>query len=287
MKSILVIGGNGFIGKAYLDFMTEARFQCTSYDLPQSILDTLQLQKEVEAHDMVVHFAAMANIVECFDKQDQTFDVNIRGTYNVGRACVMNDKPLIFISTCCVYGNSLDSVEMEYKTSPMASEPYACSKVAGEYILRGMMNLNYMILRIGTVYGPGMREALFTYICLDKVRKGEKIYIDGDGLQTRQLIHINDLIRGISSATVRFPRLPNGRIYNLCGTEKTSALQTMWAAEQVTVKKAIYEHRHQRYGQTMNENISILKAEAELEWIPKIKFMEGMFHTYHNDERFK
>lgn len=287
MKKILVIGGNGFIGGAYMRFMGEAGFNVVSYDLPQSILNFYELLKAILDCDMVIHFAAMANIVECFNMQDETFDVNIRGTYNVGKACVLCDKPLIFISTCCVYGNSLDSIEMEFKTAPMAREPYACSKVAGEYILRGMLGLQYMILRIGTVYGPGMREALFTYICLDRILKGQKIYIDGDGLQTRQLIHIDDLICGIASATVKLPKLENGRIYNLCGIEKTSALQTMQVSEHIVCKRAVWEHREQRYGQTMNESISIHKAESELDWTPKIKFIDGMTHTYYNDPRFK
>lgn len=287
MKKVLVIGGSGFIGSAYSREIENRGFKVINFDLPDhNILDMKDLMFKVRQSDIVIHFAAMANVVECFRQQDETFDVNIRGLYNVAKACCIDYKPLIFISTCCVYGNSLDEVEDEEKTCPKAAEPYAVSKVAGEYILRGMPYLRYTILRIGTVYGPGMREALFTYITLDRILNEEKIFIDGDGSQSRQLIFIDDLVDGICRATEKVEELPNGMVFNLCGIEKTSAIETMRVSEQVVGKQAIYDHREQRYGQTFHENISIERAREFLGWEPTTKFYDGMKYTFKNDPRF-
>lgn len=287
MKKLLVIGGDGFIGSHYT---TKAKgyFEVIGYDLPlKNILNYEQLEEDIKNSDLVIHFAAMANVVECYTELDKTFEVNIKGTYNISKLCAKHKKGLIFISTCCVYGNSLDKIEIEGKTSPQAAEPYACSKIAGEYILRGMPNLNYIILRIGTVYGIGMREALFTYITLNNIKNDKKIYIDGDGHQTRQLIYINDLIDGIILATIKFDGLENRTILNLCGEQKISALETVKISEKIVGKNAIYEHREQRYGQTFEENISIDLAKRVLNWIPKTDFIDGMTYTFNNDKRFK
>jgi nucleoside-diphosphate-sugar epimerase len=289
MKRILCIGGKGFIGSAYCKEIIKHDLDVIPYDLPEcNILDENTLRRKIRQVDIVIHFAAMANVVECLKMQDETFDVNIKGTYEIAKVCSQEYKSLIFISTCCVYGNSIGGgVECEYSTSPQAAEPYACSKVCGEYILRGMPDLKYMILRLGTVYGPGMREALFTYITLDGIRRGKKIYIDGDGTQTRQLIFIDDLIDGICKATKKIDEFPNGQMFNLCGLEKTSALDTLYVSEDIAGKKATWEFREQRYGQTFHENISTQRAYRLLNWFPRTTFREGMKYTYENDQRFR
>jgi nucleoside-diphosphate-sugar epimerase len=143
MKKVLCIGGNGFIGSAYGCELSRHQFEVINYDLPEySILDEKKLFNMIRQVDIVIHFAAMADITVCIKKLDETFETNVRGTYNVAKLCAQEYKPLIFISTCCVYGNSLDDLETEDYTAPKAAEPYACSKVAGEYILRGCRTLN-------------------------------------------------------------------------------------------------------------------------------------------------
>jgi len=282
---ILLTGSKGFIGTALKAELIKNGYEVKDYDLPNGdILDELTLEIAIQYCDLIIHSAAMADITICHKKQDDTFCVNIRGTYNVAKLCAKHKKKMVFISTCCVYGNSFDDIEREYVTALNAREPYAVSKVAGEFIIRGMPNLEFEILRIGTVYGVGMREALFTYICLDYILRDITILIDGDGKQVRQLIYIEDLIHGIVAAVDRFKA---GSIYNLCGTQKVSAIQTMETAEDIIGKRAKYEYREQRYGQTFNENISIEKARAELCWIPGTNFYDGMKYTFDNDKRFK
>lgn len=284
---ILVTGGRGFIASHYIKWIEARGDECIIYDLPEyDILDEHSLVMKIKECDMVIHFAAMADITVCIKEQDKNFDVNVKGTYLIGKYCAELKKKMIFISTCCVYGNSMDESEVEWKTAPMASEPYAVSKVAGEYILRGIPDLEYVFIRVGTVHGEGAREALFSTKALVRVAEGKKIFIDGDGLQSRQLIYIDDLIEGIGRATEYFDEIQPA-IINLCGVEKISAMDTMRVAEKVTGKKAIFEHREQRYGQTFKENISTQNAFKLLNWSPKMSFENGMKKAWLNDPRYK
>ena len=140
-------------------------------------------------------------------------------------------------------------------------------------------------MRPGTVYGPGMREALFNFIALDRCRRGEKIYIDGDGKQTRQYIYIDDLVRGFRLVTERFADF-QGEIFNFCGQLPISVNEVIKTVEQITGRSAVVEHRPDRYGQTLNESISCMKANQKLGWLAETQFKDGMKKTFESDPRF-
>lgn len=276
---ILLTGDKGFIGKALKKYLQLKGIEVIGYDLPENdILDELNLMSYVQKVDLVIHNAAVADLNDTFKNMNKTFDVNIRGTYNVAGACAAFKKKLVFISTCCVYGDASE-IELEESTVPKTIEPYACSKMAGEYITRGMPELEYVILRIGTVYGVGMRKELFNYIALDCVENEKKMIINGNGLQSRQYVYIDDLVDGIYRACVI--NLKNRETINLCGFEKTSVLETVQVAQELTGKKAIYSFdMHGRYGEIKEENISTEKAFLLLDWVPKMEYFEGMKKVY-------
>lgn len=271
---ILITGSSGFIASAFCKKLYDNNIYFGGYDLPNDIIDINKL--DVRIPDMLIHFAAIANLNDSIADQDKNFEVNIRGTYEVAKFCVKNNIPLIFISTCCVY-HSNDMVDETI--FPLTSEPYACSKMAGEYILRGMPGLRYVILRIGTVYGPGMRKELFNYIAFDKIMNDEIIKVNGDGSQTRTYVYIDDLIDGIYSACDKF-KILQGEIINLCGDEHISVNQTMLTIKKIIGKDYMAEYGFERYGDFKRECVSIEKAENWLGWKPKTKYIDGMKRVY-------
>lgn len=300
---ILVTGGNGYVGREYIKALKEAGFNSPRdidvYDLPHDILNVAMLEHEISQHDLVVHFAAIADLYDSVKDPDRNFEVNVRGTYNVAKFCQKHNKFLVYISTCCVYGNSISYLHNGYVaelSNLNTRELYASTKLAGEYIVKGMPNLNWSIWRIGTNYGPGMRESLFTYIAMDKVNKGETIQIHGDGTQTRNYICIKDLCDGMIEITKDICLFKvdamgksnaNKGIFNICGNQQISVLDCIEVAEKLYNKKAIVENVVDRIGQIQNENISIAKMNLCYKWGPKICFYEGMEYTMKNDERLK
>lgn len=284
---ILITGHKGFVGKAFAERCISDGNEVVGYDLPENdICDIDNFQSKLDGIDTVVHIAAVADLYETAKDVRKNFDVNVRATFEIGLACAEKDIPLIFISTCCVYGNNDDEIETEYNTIPKTTEPYACSKMAAEYMIRGIEGLRYTILRIGTVYGPGMRESLFNYVAIDKILKGETIEIHGTGKQTRNYIHIDDLVSGMCYA-LKLSKY-NGNVYNLCHTEQTSVNDTIDTIVKITGKEAVFENTDDRYGQILHESISNGKAIMDFfPWFPKYKYAEGMAHTILNDKRFK
>lgn len=270
---ILVTGHNGNIGGEFFNLLKNKHIVC-GYDLPgRDILDYKKLDKYIESCDIVVHFAAIANLNDTAKDIDKNFDVNVKGTYNIAKLCSEHNKKLVFISTCCVYGDT-EGKQREEKTIPQTIEPYACSKMAGEYLIRGF-NLDYVIVRIGTVYGHGTRKELFTNIVIDSAFSGKPFELHGSGEQTRQYIHIKDLIRGINIIMNRFDDV-NKETINLCGDEHISCLDVIDEVNKYYhVVHKVVEHRKQDF---MKENISIKKMK-KLGYKQEISFKQGIADT--------
>lgn len=278
---ILLTGGKGFLGQALYGYMTDQQIEI--YDLPNDIRNRKNMHEAIERNDIVIHAAAIANLNDCIEDLNNMFRVNIEGTWNIITICAELKKPLIFISTCCVYGNTGNQNDNE-KSYPETNEPYAASKLSGESLIKGMPYLDYIIIRIGTIYGAGMRKELFPYIAFEKILENGIIDIHGSGHQTRAYIYITDVINGIKKTV---EKLPINNIINLCGDEEISVIDVIKYVETITGRKAKTRNVKDRYGQINKENIDIIKAKKILNWYPRISFENGMKKLYHEDKRFE
>jgi len=281
---ILITGGHGFIGTHFWNVMN-TRHDIGRYDIKTGydILNTEILEYVIKnnGYDLVVHMAAMTAVDECIKQPRKAFNTNVLGTYNVGLLCAKYDVPMLHVSTVAVYGNQ-DGITTE-ETKPNCCEPYACSKLAAENLLRGISGLKLNIARLGTVFGVNMRPELFSYIAFDSIINGKTIHVDGDGKQNRLMVYIDDVIRGL----IRISNLNTyGETYNLCGKNKVSAIDTLSVASEIVGKRAPVSFRKQRQGQVFDENISIKRAWDFLSWKPKTSFEDGMAYIYAKDKRF-
>jgi len=290
---ILLTGNKGFIGTYLEKALIDQGHSVVGFDLPENTIcsdydiDNIFKQNKI---DLCLHVAAIADLYNSMSDQLLNFDVNVYGTYILAEYCKQFSVKMIYISTCCVYSNILEDISIENKTYPQCHEPYATSKLAAEFMLRGIPDLQYVILRIGTTYGINMRESLFTYIALDRIHKDIEIEVHGTGYQTRQLIYIDDLVSGILSAVNRFDDIQK-EIINITGENKISVWDTINSAQKAISTKfpnRMFKARtiNQRYGQTFDENISIKKAKNLLDWKPLSNFNDMMTHIYKNDKRF-
>ena len=224
-QRILVIGGAGFIGShvveqllredvarvvIYDDFSrgclenVQAALvdpRATVFDLGGNILHADLLHAAMRDTDCVIHLAALW-LLHCHDYPQSAFEVNMRGTFNVLDACVANRvKRLVYSSSASVYG---DAVEI-----PMTEEHpfnnrtfYGATKIAGEQMCRAYYHrfgLDYVALRYMNVYGPRQDErGAYTSVIMkviDRVERGERPVIYGDGSQSYDFIFVNDVAR--------------------------------------------------------------------------------------------
>lgn len=195
---IVVFGGSGFLGSHIADYLTQNNHEVTIFDLKPSpylkprqemvmgdILDLNAVKKITKNVDVVYHFAGIANIGESKYQPYSTLNTNISGTINLLEACCKNNvKRFIFASSVYVYSET--------------GSFYRASKQACELIIEAyhkQYNLDFTILRYGSLYGPRADESNWIHRILKQALTDKKITRKGDGEELREYIHVYDAAR--------------------------------------------------------------------------------------------
>jgi len=216
---VLVTGGAGFIGSHLVKALVKAGHQVKVLDnlstgSIENLADVLNAVEFVKGDvrdygtveyavggvDAVVHLAALIDVAESVEKPDLYFDVNVRGTYNVVKAS-KNVSTFVFASSSAVYGEPI-RVPIPEDHPLMPKSPYAASKVSGEAFVQAFANqygFRPVILRLFNVYGPKQSRAYAGVIIefIRRVSRGEPPVIFGDGEQTRDFVHVSDVVEAI------------------------------------------------------------------------------------------
>lgn len=184
---VLVTGGLGHIGSDLIRTLADAqRIQRVTildnlatqrysslFNLPSTVeytfiegdvLEPKDVHSAMHGVDAVVHLAAITDAEGSFDNEDRVHTVNVEGTKTVVEACVQQGvRRLIFPSTTSVYGPINGIAREDCDRSDLRPQsPYATSKLdAEDEVLEATRrgNLNGVVLRLGTIFGPspGMR----------------------------------------------------------------------------------------------------------------------------------
>jgi len=164
-----------------------------------SVTDEQVVRKTVREHDLVFHLAANIHVDESRERPADFFVTNVLGTFNVAESCRQFGVPLFHVSSCEVYGNQRGTLTED--SPPKPSSPYAASKAGAEslvYSYATTYGLRAMIARPGNVFGPGQRGGPRGAVIprfMERAQEGEDIVIYGDGLQRRDFVYVNDVVR--------------------------------------------------------------------------------------------
>ena len=252
MKTYLITGGAGFIGSSLADDLLEKNNRvvvidnfCDFYD-PKikenniknalnkenyklyrgDIRDKDLLNKIFNENniDIVVHLAAMAGVRPSIENPVLYQEVNCLGTQNI-LECMKEKRimNLVMASSSSVYGNSKTVPFKESDIVDFAISPYAATKKANEvmtHVYHKLYNMNVIMLRFFTVYGPRQRPDLainkFTRLMLE----GKKIPMFGDGSTSRGYTYIGDIVDGIERS-VNYC-LNNSNVYEILNLGNSS-----------------------------------------------------------------
>ena len=274
---VLVTGSSGFIGEQLVrrlvglgDSVVGCDVKHNSFHHPRfhhtfaDFTDLPSLERLFNADfGCCYHGGAVANLNFARLHPDVTMKVNLTGTLNVAQLCRKYKVPMNFISTCCVYGNTLTHPTFEDAVK-YPSEIYGMSKLAGEQIVKALCH-RYNIVRSSTVYGFTMRKELAISIFLNNARWNKPLPIHGSGKQTRTFIHIDDLTDGLVLLRNQFLNTA----FNFAGDETLRILDVAKICVEAGGSKSKLDFVPDRLGQVYREEISIGKAAFTLGWKPK------------------
>jgi len=235
-----------------------------------------------ERPDVIFHLAAQIDVRKSI--ADPAFDasINVGGTANVLEAArVAGSRRIVFSSTGgAIYGEG-DGQELPLpEDAPLAPEaPYGQSKFAGEGYLalyERLYGLSTIPLRLGNVYGPRqdpLGEAGVIAIFCGKLRAGERPTVFGDGKQTRDYIHVGDVVAAMLAAaeaqTTGAVNIGTGIETDVL--ELVSALGKLGGAESFEPEMA-----PARTGEVQRISIDPARAERELGWRAEMSLSEGL-----------
>jgi dTDP-4-dehydrorhamnose reductase len=154
---IFITGDKGQLGRALCGALTEhTRAGCDLPELDITNRATIGTAIADFAPDVVIHCAVWADVDGCAREPDKAYLVNSIGTQNVALACADCDAALVYVSTNEVFDGTATQPYREWDAvNPI--NPYAKSKVAGEWFARNLLTRFY-IVRTAWLYSIGGRN---------------------------------------------------------------------------------------------------------------------------------
>ena len=310
----LIVGGASLVGSASAElFLREGAAKVTILDsLFQGSADNIkhlegdsrleliqgdvmrlpQLIAATKGVDGVLHLAALMSITMDRDPW-MGLDVNIRGTQNVIEACCLNDvKKLVFTSSSAVYGYGPGLKGDLVETTPFLSYGappgaiiYGATKIIGEQLCRDAFakrGLDYVVVRYSTVYGERQHyratNALYIIETHDRVRRGERPRVIGDGSDAKHFVHVSDAARANAAA---FAADATNVAVNISGPKPTTTLEIVRLVTELAGKSLQPEHIEPEAGKVSLTSGGAWKmdhalAERIIGWRPTVDMREGI-----------
>jgi UDP-glucuronate 4-epimerase len=151
--------------------------------------------------DVVVHLAARAGVRPSLEEPASYMDINITGTVEILETMKeFGCDRMVFASSSSVYGSRKQGPFRETDNVDIPASPYAATKRAGEIICANyhyLYNMQCTCLRFFTVYGPRQRPEMAIHLFADKISKGERITMFGDGSSIRDYTFVEDIVTGV------------------------------------------------------------------------------------------
>ena len=299
MKSILVVGGNGFIGSHLVDRLTAMSRPVVILDkearrfgsLPDGVKfvrgnsgDTgLVDQLLEENHVDTVYHLGWSTIHETATRfPEADVSENIAGSISLLAACCrMGVRRFIFVSSGgTVYGlPKTESVNEEHPTNPINA--YGISKLSVEKYVQmynHLLGLEYVIVRPSVVYGPRQdphRGQSAVCVFIDRALRCEPITVFGDGSAVRDYFYVDDMMNALISAMT----CPSGMIFNLAGDKSFSLLELVRLIETILGVKIYTNYQSQRKIDVPIIRLDTSRARTILNWTPSVPLRNGIIMT--------
>lgn len=300
-RRCVVTGGAGFIGSHIAQGLLEHGAEVAVLDdlssghaenvpagarfVRGSILEEGALRKAMEGAEVVFHEAAMVSVPQSVDEPERCLMVNVVGTQRVLEAArAAGARRLIFAASSAAYGDQPTLPSRE--DDPVApASPYAMSKLAGEQLLAvwaRVHGLEALSLRYFNVFGPRQdpRSPYAAVISAFAARlaEGERPVVFGDGLQSRDFVPVEDVVRAnLLAATA--PRAWSGEVVNIGTGESLSLLDLLERMCRIAGVASGARHEAARAGDVRHSRADIGRAKSLLGYEPRASVSESLEAT--------
>ena len=293
----LVTGGAGFIGSHLARQLAEQGHEVTVLDdgstgdldqLPTHI-DTIEgdvreggtVLQALDHIDVVFHQAGLVSVERSIRTPHESHAINVTGTMNVLEAALIKDTRVVVASSAAIYGQP-EVVPIEESHPKRPTSPYGLDKLTADHYTRlyhDLYDLETVALRYFNVYGVGQTAGDYTGVIrvfIEQALNDEPITVHGDGEQTRDFIHVDDVVRAnlLAAETDHV-----GEAYNIATGKETSIRELAELIQEVTDTDSDIVHVEEREGDIERSVADIEKARESLDYDPEVSLHEGLERT--------
>jgi nucleoside-diphosphate-sugar epimerase len=303
MARYLVTGGAGFIGSHIAETLVKRGDEVRVLDnfstgktenlagiagrfelIEGDIRDLETCRRAVDGVEAVFHEAALASVARSVEDPLLANAVNVTGTLNLLVAArAAGAGSFVLASSSAVYGDDLTMPKVEGREGRPVS-PYGATKLFDEkyaqafHILHGMRTVS---LRYFNVFGP-RQDPYSEYsavipLFVTKVLRGERPTIFGDGEQSRDFIHVDDVVRANLLAAGSADAA--GEALNVACGVGTTVNGLLAAVNEVLGAKVEARYAPPRPGDILHSTADIAKARRLTGFAPGLPFRDGLVAT--------
>ena len=218
--------------------------------------------------DGIFHEAALASVQDSFRIPDEFFDVNVKGTENIFKIGKKLGIKVVYASSSSVYGNPIQ-VPIKESDDKNPFNPYAKTKLeddelAEKYARNGLKVIG---LRYFNVFGSGQSKeyAGVIKLFLERIQQGLPPLINGDGLQVRDFVYVDDVV---NANMLAMESNVNGEFFNIGTNSVVSVLDLANMIIKFSGLKLKPIHRPPVPGDVKATQADITKAKMMLKWKP-------------------
>ena len=300
---ILVTGGAGFIGSHIAEYLVQRGDDVTVLDnlitgskenltkisdkinfVNGDIRDHKLLEKLVSDTTGVFHEAALASVQQSFSMKDEYIDVNVAGTENIFKLAKEYGFKIVYASSSSVYGNPKKiPVKEDDERKPI--NPYAKTKLDGEDLAKKYSEIGVKVigLRYFNVFGKRQSKeyAGVIKLFLQRIQQKKSPKINGDGLQTRDFVHIDDVVK---ANVLAMDSDINHRFLNVGSGLPTSVLDLANLIIEASGLSLESIHGPELSGDVKATQSDIKLIRKLLNWEPKMKLDDWLTKIISNND---
>lgn len=299
-KSILITGGNGFIGAALVNKLisqnlfvyifshtNEFNWRIQNKNNYKLYILDIRNKSEVENYikeikpDIIFHLAGYVNPERDLNVTHESYSINLIGTQNLILSLMNHDYELfINTGTSDEYGYNITPFKENQRERPVS--PYSASKVASTYfceMVSKIYNKPIITVRPFLAYGPTqIARLLIPWLIYSGIEKKKLLLTPCE--QTRDFIYIDDLVDAYICLALNVKKVWNAGIFNIGSGKEIKILRVVnLIREKINNAQFIVGGKKYRPAESMHFYSSIKKITKTIGWKPNWSIENGIEET--------
>jgi len=276
LAEALTAGGDEVVGvDCFTDYYDPALKEENARGLDVRRLDLAEAPLDLEGVDGVFHLAGQPGVRSFGEAFPLYLRRNVLATQKVFQAAAEAGVRVVFASSSSVYGEA-ERYPTPEDATPRPISPYGVTKLACEHLAAAYaagFDLDAVLLRYFTVYGPRQRPDMFFRRVCDALASSGTFEIYGSGEQSRSFTEVGD---AVDATVAAMSRGEAGAVYNVGGGDEASMLEAIELLERIAGRTLDVRHIDAARGDVRRTKADVSRVRAALGWEPRVALADGL-----------